>query len=171
MPAEFPRPLPFKRHAAERLFSVAGDTCRLGDGRRRRGYRSTTLAMLEAGRPAPREGQTGPAGDHRMEFSQMSNLDATTGAPSYDEHRPDGYADHRSRRITTETKSSHKTTELIAYVVAVLGVLIASAVVDASDFGAQEAWFYVTLLTIGYMVSRGLAKSGSREPYDDGDTR
>jgi hypothetical protein len=23
------------------------------------------------------------------------------------------------------------------------------------------------LLTIGYMIARGLAKSGSREPYDD----
>jgi hypothetical protein len=72
-----------------------------------------------------------------------------------------------ARRISTETKASFKTTELIAYVAAVLGVLIASAVVDASDFGAQEAWFYVTLLTIGYMVSRGLAKSGSRDFYDD----
>ena len=72
-----------------------------------------------------------------------------------------------ARRITTETKSSYKTTELIAYVVAVIGVLVASAMVDASDFGPQEAWFYITLLTIGYMVSRGLAKSGSREPFDD----
>jgi hypothetical protein len=72
-----------------------------------------------------------------------------------------------ARRVSTETKSSYKTTELIAYVAAVIGVLVASAVVDASDFGAQEAWFYVTLLTIGYLVSRGLAKSGSRDFYDD----
>ncbi len=64
---------------------------------------------------------------------------------------------------TTETKPSYKTTELIAYVVAVIGVLVASAMVDRSDFGAQEAWFYVTLLTIGYMISRGLAKAGSYE--------
>jgi hypothetical protein len=74
-----------------------------------------------------------------------------------------------ARRVSTETKSSLKTTELIAYVAAVIGVLVASAVVDASDFGAQEAWFYVTLLTIGYLVSRGLAKSGSRDYYDDVD--
>jgi hypothetical protein len=72
-----------------------------------------------------------------------------------------------ARRISTETKSSYKTTELIAYVVAVIGVLVASAITDTSDFGTQEAWFYVTLLTIGYMVSRGLAKSGSRDYYDD----
>jgi hypothetical protein len=75
------------------------------------------------------------------------------------------------RRVSSETKASFKTTELIAYVVAVIGVLIASAAVDKSDFGAQEAWFYVTLLTIGYMVSRGLAKSGSRDFYDDNDGR
>ena len=74
--------------------------------------------------------------------------------------------DVTTRRLTTETKSAFKTTELMAYIAAVLGVLIASAVVDVTDFGAQEAWFYVTLLTIGYMVSRGLAKSGSRDPYD-----
>ena len=60
-----------------------------------------------------------------------------------------------------------KTTELVAYVVAVIGVLVASALSDGeSDFGPQDAWFLVTLLTIGYMVSRGLAKSGSRDFYD-----
>jgi hypothetical protein len=78
------------------------------------------------------------------------------------------------RRLTTETKSAFKTTEFIFYVVSVVGVLIASAVVDATNagtanadgFGAQQAWFFVTLLTIGYMISRGLAKSGSRERYN-----
>lgn len=72
------------------------------------------------------------------------------------------------RRISTETKASFKTSELAVYVFAVLGVLIASMIADeGSDFGAQEAWFYVSLLTIGYMLSRGLAKSGTREHYDD----
>ena len=79
---------------------------------------------------------------------------------TYNAHTP-------ARRISTETKSSYKTTEFFAYIAAVVGVLIASAVTDVSDFGTQEAWFYVTLLTIGYMVSRGLAKSGSRDFYDD----
>ena len=68
----------------------------------------------------------------------------------------------------TETKASFKTTEFVAYMVAVVGVLIAAGVVDeanAGGFGAQQAWLFVTILTVGYMVSRGLAKSGSREPY------
>ena len=68
----------------------------------------------------------------------------------------------------TETKAAFKTTELIVYVLAVLGVLIASAIVDAS-FGADPAWRYVTYLTVGYMISRGLAKSGSRNPRAEGE--
>ena len=73
-------------------------------------------------------------------------------------------------RVTTETKAAIKTTEFIAYVVVLVGLFIASAVVDSNEdgqgFGAEQAWFFATLLTIGYMVSRGLAKSGSREAYD-----
>jgi len=72
-----------------------------------------------------------------------------------------------ARRISTETKSAFKSTELLAYVATVIGVFVASAVVDSEDFGTQDAWFYVTLLTIGYLISRGLAKSGSRDFYDD----
>ncbi len=74
------------------------------------------------------------------------------------------------RRLTTETKSALKTTEMIAFVVAVFGVLIAAAIVDQSDaggLGAKQAWLYVTILTVGYMISRGLAKSGSSQPYDE----
>jgi heme/copper-type cytochrome/quinol oxidase subunit 4 len=71
------------------------------------------------------------------------------------------------RRVSTETKASFKTTEMIVYVLSVIAVLIASEVVDDGDFNAKQAWFFVTLLTIGYMISRGLAKSGSRDYYDD----
>ena len=75
----------------------------------------------------------------------------------------------RNRPRGEETKPSFKTTELVVYVLAVIGVLIASYVVgdraanDGSDiFAADKAWWYITLLTIGYMISRGLAKAGSR---------
>ena len=73
----------------------------------------------------------------------------------------------RDRDRGTETKASTKTTELIVYALAVLGVLIASFLVQEASFGADHAWRYVTYLTIGYMISRGLAKSGSRYPQDD----
>ena len=77
-----------------------------------------------------------------------------------------------TRRVSTETKASFKTTEFFAYVAAVVGVLIAAGVVDennAGGFGAKQAWLYVTILTVGYMLSRGFAKSGSREPYTTDD--
>jgi hypothetical protein len=77
--------------------------------------------------------------------------------------------EHRSRRLGTETKAAFKTTEFFAFVAVAVAVLIAAAVVDESNaggFGARQAWLYVTILTVGYMVSRGLAKSGSRDPYD-----
>jgi hypothetical protein len=76
----------------------------------------------------------------------------------------------RARGFTTETKEATKTTELIAYVLAVAGVAITAFTVDNNpDFGAERAWLYITILTVGYMLSRGLAKAGSHEPYDEDD--
>ena len=82
-----------------------------------------------------------------------------------------GHTDHTpARRLSTETKASFKTTEFVAFVVVLVGILIAAAVVDQADaggLGAKQAWLYVTILTVGYMVSRGLAKSGTSQPYDE----
>ena len=35
----------------------------------------------------------------------------------------------------------------------------------ADIFAADKVWLYIALLTIGYMLSRGFAKSGVRDPY------
>ncbi len=75
--------------------------------------------------------------------------------------------DRTGRRSSTETKHSSKTTELYVMVAAVAGVLVAAAVSDGFD--AHQAWQLVTAIAIGYMISRGLAKSGSREPAWDRD--
>ncbi len=73
---------------------------------------------------------------------------------------------HRAEtQRSTETKSAYKTTELIVYVVAVVAVLLASLIVDG--YNATEAWTHFTYLSVAYMISRGLAKAGSREPYRD----
>ena len=101
-------------------------------------------------------------------------MSATTTPPRTGMSDGDPTNRHRepARRLSTETKASFKTTEFFAYLAAVVAVLIAAAVVDESNaggFGAQQAWLYVTLLTVGYMVSRGFAKSGSREPYSADD--
>ncbi len=80
-----------------------------------------------------------------------------------------------TRRLTTETKVSYKTTEFVAYLVVLVGILIAGNSIEGKDGGADyfagdKVWLYATILTVGYMVSRGLAKAGSREPYFDGGT-
>ena len=46
------------------------------------------------------------------------------------------------------------------------GTLGADLVEGGAPFGATTAMRYVVYLTIGYLVSRGLAKSGSREGYN-----
>jgi uncharacterized MAPEG superfamily protein len=93
----------------------------------------------------------------------------TTNAP-----RPETGARNSSilRRLSTETKQAFKTTELYAFLAAVIGVLIAGNAIEIAEggtdyFTADKVWLYVTILTVGYMISRGLAKSGSRDPYWD----
>ena len=85
-------------------------------------------------------------------------------------------------RLSTETKNAFKTTEFWAMVALVVGILVASKVVgdDGNNgvagngggdaFPAVRAWLYVAIVGSAYMVSRGLAKAGSREPdWADGD--
>ncbi len=78
-------------------------------------------------------------------------------------------------RLTTETKQALKTTEFWAMLAVIVGILIASAIIGETDGGSGEdradafpavrAWLYVTIAASAYMVSRGLAKAGSRDPY------
>jgi len=94
----------------------------------------------------------------------MSTIDAPTRGTVSD-RAP------RTRRLTTETKASFKTTEFFAYLAVLFGILVSAAVIKGTGsnvdvFKADQAWLYATILTAGYMISRGLAKSGSREPYD-----
>ena len=78
-----------------------------------------------------------------------------------DRTRGDGVrgVSYRSHGVD-ETKAAFKTTEFMAYLATVAAVLIASAIDDAID--GRLAWILVAALGIGYMLSRGLAKSGSR---------
>ena len=76
------------------------------------------------------------------------------------------------RRLTTETKQAFKTTEFWAMVGLVAAILVSAAVIKGGDNGtdqfiAKQAWLYVSFLGAGYFISRGLAKSGSSDPYTD----
>jgi hypothetical protein len=63
-------------------------------------------------------------------------------------------------RTSDETKLSLKTTEFWAMAGLIAAILSASAVSDS--LGDVRAWTLVAAVGIGYMISRGLAKSGTK---------
>jgi len=71
------------------------------------------------------------------------------------------HASSSDARLTRdETKLSLKTTEFWAMAGVIAAILIASAVSDSLN--DVRAWTLVAAVAIGYMVSRGLAKSGAK---------
>ena len=79
------------------------------------------------------------------------------------------------RRLTTETKQAFKTTEFWAMVGVIVAILVSAAAIKGGDtsgtdeFIARQAWLYVAIVAGAYLISRGLAKSGSSDPYTDTD--
>jgi hypothetical protein len=108
-------------------------------------------------RPANQPATQAPMRTEPMRTEQYDPRAATQPmGPQVQEIRPAG----------DETKGSLKTTEFWIYLAAVAGVLIASYAVGtnanhADYFRADKAWWFIALLTIGYLGSRGLAKAGS----------
>lgn len=100
----------------------------------------------------------------------MATRDSTqTGAPLAQAEVHD-HGRQGPRRLTTETKSAFKTTEFVAYLVTFVLILIAGNAIEIEEggtdyFAADKVWLYITILTVGYMISRGIAKAGSRDPY------
>jgi hypothetical protein len=68
-------------------------------------------------------------------------------------------APRTSRVMRDETKPSFLTTEFYAMIGSIAAILVAAA--QADNFDAPRAWTLVAAVAIGYMVSRGLSKSGS----------
>ena len=66
-------------------------------------------------------------------------------------------------QVSTGRQSAYITIELILYLLASIGIFLTAAVIDeagtAEEFGASEAWFYVTLLTVGFLLSRASRNS------------
>ena len=101
---------------------------------------------------------------------QTSGSHATNAAATNDAVRG-GYdtpRTHLPRVRSTETRKSFRTTEFIAFVVVAALTLLSAYTQDGFDI--DQAWTLVAVITSFYMLSRGIAKAGSREPrYDDGD--
>ena len=94
-----------------------------------------------------------------------------TGSTRVDTPRRNGVRGAIAER-NHETKASFKTTEFWAMIVLVASILISAALIEGGDNGtdefiARQAWLYVSIVAGAYMISRGLAKAGSRDPYTD----
>jgi hypothetical protein len=92
----------------------------------------------------------------------MSTMDATAVRA--------GRTDHKSStgvRRLTETKSFAKTSEFFVWLFAVVATLVATYAKDSDSLQPRQGWLYVAILSAAYMLSRGLAKAGSYEPYTD----
>ena len=76
------------------------------------------------------------------------------------ERRRVNVSSNEARRTTDETKNALKTTEFVAMVGVIAAILIATWVSDSLN--DVRAWTLVAAVAIGYMVSRGLAKSGTK---------
>ena len=104
----------------------------------------------------------------------MATTGATGGDLATSRRRPSGAV----RRLATETKQAFKTSEFWAMLGLVVAILVSAAVINGGDNGtdefiARQAWLYVAILGGAYFISRGLAKSGTADPYTDdaGDSR
>ena len=101
----------------------------------------------------------------------MATRDVTADAGGADPtRRSGGGLGAAAQRLATETKAFFKTSEWWSYILMVVAILIAGNSIEGEEgggdfFAADKVWLYVTLLTIGYMISRGIAKSGVRAPY------
>jgi hypothetical protein len=106
--------------------------------------------------------QTAPA--------EESNGVAQQYAPGRPQQTPPpyGYQQQRQRprrSYPIETKPFFLTSEFVGSVLAIAGIAITAASSDA--FGAWRAWILITAITVGYVVSRGIAKAATRSHADD----
>lgn len=81
------------------------------------------------------------------------------GQPQHDDSQPP-YSNHRSppARAFTETRPFWLTSEFGAAVLAIAGIAVTAAATDG--FGAFHAWILISVIALGYLLSRGLAKRG-----------
>ena len=111
----------------------------------------------------------GPPRDYGRDVRQQHGYDHPYG---YEQSYGYGYGGPPSlwqmrprRQYPIETKPFFLTSEFGGAVLGILGIAITAAASDS--FGAWRAWILITGILIGYMVARGIAKSGTRSNAPD----
>jgi hypothetical protein len=86
-------------------------------------------------------------------------------AQTYDTGAEAGTYRPAERRTFTETKLGFKTSEFLMALAAIVAVLIATYSDGDDTLTQNDGWRYAAWIAAAYIVSRGLAKLGVREPY------
>ena len=91
----------------------------------------------------------------------MTTIPVTTDA------RDMPYATDRptTRRTFTETKLGAKTSEFYMALLAIAGILVATYSDNDDSLTAERGYQYAAFVAVAYILSRGLATLGTREPY------
>jgi hypothetical protein len=90
-----------------------------------------------------------------------------TGTRPASRARTDG---DRDREVVVyeagESRRSFATSELWIYVIVTAAMVIMTYANNGDSLSHDDGWRYATALTIGYLISRGLAKAGTSEPRE-----
>jgi hypothetical protein len=97
--------------------------------------------------------------------TQMEDKMTTTTPGSYGA-AADRTDDRRRIWTFTETKLGYKTSEFLMMLIFVAGVIIAAYASSSDALSREDGWRFASFVAAAYIVSRGLAKLGSREPYE-----
>jgi hypothetical protein len=93
-----------------------------------------------------------------IQMSQMSREEYGQMRPMYRGYGGNGMMIRPQYPI--ETKPFFLTSEFWGGVIAIVGIAITAASSDA--FGSWRAWILITAVVVGYQLSRGIAKSGTK---------
>jgi hypothetical protein len=121
----------------------------------------------------------GGAGAYPQQGLYQNGPPAGYGQPPYPGHQP-GVGDRAAdmmqsvgRHIRTpETKPFFMTSEFLVWLITVVSIVIAGAVVGSGDHGdvlrANLVWILFTAVSFAYIISRGISKAGTKYRDRDG---
>jgi hypothetical protein len=90
-----------------------------------------------------------------------------TANPTTTASRHDRVDERTERRTYTETKLGAKTSEFYFAIIAIVGILAATYADGDDSLVLDDGWRMATFVVVAYIISRGLAKLGTREPYSE----
>jgi hypothetical protein len=134
--------------------------------------RRTVIRDAPPGRDDQSPGPLAPTDPRSGEPAGYVQPPAGYGQPGgYGVQQPFGYSMRqqwamRPRRVyPIETKPFFLTSEFAGALLAIFGIAITAA--SSDSFGAWRAWVLISGIVAAYLLSRGIAKAGTRSHSDD----